>query len=368
MTITWNIVYLILFAEALAAGLVLVPLAGRLGRRWGFIDAPGERKIHDEPVPRSGGIGIVGAVALVVGGNMALGHVLFHYTDLIPDDVRLFVSNIPGILPRLAGLAAAGAIVFALGLVDDRRPLRPAIKFGVQGVAAVALVVAGIRINLFLPVPLLGIMATIFWVILICNAFNLLDNMNGLSSGVAAIIALQLAWLSWGSGERFMVCLQLVLAGAVIAFWCYNFFGGRIFLGDAGSLFIGFMLAALSILSTYYEAGTPTRLPVLIPLLLMGVPVFDTVSVMWIRWRRGRPLFQGDTNHFSHRLVALGMSKRGAVVFIYLVTFVVGLNAFQLKYLPLGPALILTGQTALIFLMIYLLERTSRVKEQAGNK
>ncbi|GAB4320161.1 MAG: MraY family glycosyltransferase [Candidatus Sumerlaeia bacterium] len=360
MPLSWNIVYLVLFAQALAVGLALVPPAERVGRRLGLIDAPGERKIHSAPVPRSGGIGIVAALTLVVAMDVGAALLLESYTDFLPDDVRLFVSNIPSILHRLIGIGAGGAVVFALGLVDDRRPLRPGLKFAVQGLAALLLVAAGIRVNLFLPLPVLGVAVTVFWVILICNSFNLLDNMNGLSSGVAAIIAGLLAWISWSSGERFMVCIYLALAGSILGFWFHNFFGGRIFLGDAGSLFIGFMLAALSVLSTYYERGAPTPFPVLIPLMVMGVPIFDTASVLWIRLRLGRPLFVGDTNHFSHRLVALGMSRRGAVVFIYLVTFVVGLNAVQLKHLPMGPALVLAAQTALIFLLIYLLERASR--------
>jgi UDP-GlcNAc:undecaprenyl-phosphate GlcNAc-1-phosphate transferase len=327
-----------------------------------MIDAPGERKIHADAVPRSGGLGIAGTFFGVLIFNLIATWILSQKPGLLPDNIQAYINNIPSILHHLSGLVIASIIVFILGVYDDRRPLSPKVKLGVQGVAAALLVFSGIRINLFLDIPIIEAVVTIFWVVLICNSFNLLDNMNGLTSGVAVIIALILAWIAWDSGDYFMVCIFRVLIGAMLGFWYFNFWGGRIFLGDGGSLFIGFLLAALSILSTYYRKGDPTQLPVLIPLIVMGVPVFDTVSVMWIRFRRGKPLFVGDTNHFSHRLVALGMNRRGAVVFIYLVTFVVGLNAIQLKYLPLRPALVTTGQTALIFLMIYLLERAIRKK------
>jgi len=138
----------------------------------------------------------------------------------------------------------------------------------------------------------------------------------------------------------------------------------RLFLGDNGSLFLGYLLGALSILATYYRKGVPTTLPVLTPLIVLGVPVFDTLSVVWIRLRTGRPLMQGDRNHFSHRLVDLGMSPRRAVVFIYILTAAIGLSAVPLRTVGRVGGVVILVQIALLFWVIFQLERTAAGKSR----
>jgi UDP-GlcNAc:undecaprenyl-phosphate GlcNAc-1-phosphate transferase len=194
-----------------------------------------------------------------------------------------------------------------------------------------------------------------FWIVGITNSFNLLDNMDGLSSGIAVIISLILGVLTIQQGQYFSALLLLTLAGSILGFLRYNFNPSSIFMGDAGSLFIGYMLAALTVSTSYVTTRSMSQLPVLIPVLVLGVPLFDTFSVMIIRWKEKRPLFVGDKCHFSHRLVELGMSVRQAVVFIYLVTLCVGVSAILIPELPLFGSIIVLVQGALVFSLITLL-------------
>lgn len=363
MNISWGILYVSVFVQALAISLLLTPLARQLGLRWQLVDLPHEKKIHREPKARSGGLAIFATFVLVTCGDLVLVRLILERTSLFSPDVLRFFSNIPGILPKLAAILVGGSIVFLVGLIDDRYGLRPYQKLILQVVAALPLILANIRVVLFVPIPAVGGIITVLWVVLLTNSFNLLDNMDGLCSGVATIILCVLAFVSLRSGELFMVAIFLALAGSVLGFLRYNFYPSRLFMGDGGSLFIGYMIGALTILSTYYHRGVPTGLPVLMPLIILGVPIFDTITVILIRLKNGKPILQGDTNHFSHRLVSIGMTQKEAVVFIYLVTLCVALGALALQHLHLGASLIVTFQTFLLFVLIFLLERVSRKKK-----
>lgn len=160
-----------------------------------------------------------------------------------------------------------------------------------------------------------------------------------------------------------MMAMFAALAGAVAGFLPYNFPRARLFMGDSGSLFIGYMFAALSTMVTYYDAGVPSQLPVITPLVVLGVPLFDTLSVMWIRWRAGKPLMQGDQNHFSHRLVALGFGRAAAVMVIWAVTLLMGLMAVNLRWLPAAGAVITLAQVVLTFLIIFALEMQGKQRK-----
>jgi UDP-GlcNAc:undecaprenyl-phosphate GlcNAc-1-phosphate transferase len=234
------------------------------------------------------------------------------------------------------------------------------VKLALQMASAVPLILAGITIKSFVPGDWPGAVFTIMWVVLLTNSFNFLDNMNGLSSGIACVCALNFYLISRLGGEYFMMALLAVFIGSLLGFLRFNFPNARLFMGDSGSLFIGYMMAALSIKVTYYEVGVPTQLPVIAPLVVLGVPLFDTASVMFIRWRNRKPFMQGDQNHFSHRLVSLGFSRVRAVMFIWLVTFTVGLSAVNLRHLSWTGAIIALVQVVLFFLIIYFLEATGR--------
>lgn len=346
------------FVQPFVVGLALVPVVKALAHKLGLIDQPNlERKQHGAPIPRSGGI----AIFVAFWGMLWLDYFAarsFLPSAQLPEAVNALAANLPLRSAQLMGLFSGSAIIFILGLADDRFNLPPLVRLFVQVAACVPLILTGTVLKVFLP-PVLAIPITVVWVVLLTNSFNFLDNMNGLSSGIAMIICAVLGIISLLAREWYMVAIFAMFAGAIMAFWFFNFPRASVFLGDGGSTHLGFLLAALSILSTYYKEGVPTRLPILIPLIAFGVPLFDTLSVLWIRFRNGKPLMVGDTNHFSHRLVALGMTRTEAVLFIYVSTLVVGLAAIPLRQLDVSHGIVLAIALCLIFLLLHWLERGS---------
>jgi UDP-GlcNAc:undecaprenyl-phosphate GlcNAc-1-phosphate transferase len=266
-----------------------------------------------------------------------------------------YLANVASVGGPVLAVLLGGLAMFALGLADDRRALGPTSKLVVQIAIAAAVCLSGVNASAFLPAPV-GLLLSIGWILVITNAFNLLDNSDGLSSGVACVTALGFAAISLLSGEWLLTATWCALGGATFGFWRWNFWRGTPFLGDGGALLIGFLFGALSLRTTYYSPGVPTGLPVLTPLVLLAVPLFDTLSVIHIRWRAGKPIMQGDRNHFSHRLEAIGFSRRGAVVAHYLLVVQMILASWALRYLPAGPAVGLLGVVGLQLLMLYQLE------------
>lgn len=360
-----DLAYLLIFLLAAALALATVPIVRALGERAGIVDRPEANKTHFGPIVRCGGMGIVLAFCGTLLGGLALMHFPQPRT-LLPASIAGHVPNIPFVFGKLAAVMG-GAIMLALvGLADDKFGLRPLVKLLLQAAAGLVLVAGGVTVNLFLPGWLPQAVLTVAWVVLITNAFNLLDNMNGLSAGVALVCALCFYLVSRAGGEFFMMAMFAALAGSVAGYLPYNFPRARVYMGDGGALFIGYLFAALSIMVTYYDAGVPSQLPVITPLIVLGVPLFDTLSVMWIRWRAGKPLMQGDQNHFSHRLVALGFSRVKAVLFIWAVTLTMGLSAVNLRWLTTTGAVITLAQVVLFFLLIFALEIQG--KKQAADR
>jgi len=359
--LSWQWCYTILFIKSVVLAWLLTPLAARLGRRWKLLDMPGGRKAHLSPTPRSGGIALFVSYWAVVGISVAAAVVVSVEWGKGKAPFASLVASIPRRnLIQLLAIFIGASWILAVGLLDDRRSLRPWAKLFCQIAATVPMLLTGIHIVSFLPWKWLGALTTVAWMVLLINSFNFLDNMDGLSAGVAAIVAAVLAWISFGSNELLMTAMFVALAGGLLGFLRHNFSPATIFMGDSGSMFVGYMIGVLTVLATYYQQGVPTKLPVLTPLIVLGVPLFDTFSVLWIRWRAGRPLMEGDRNHFSHRLVNLGMSERGAVVFIYATTFCVALGALPLRHLDWPGALLVAVQTVLWFVIIYWIERLGK--------
>lgn len=341
---------LLAFGVPFLLSLVLTALLRPLALRLGFVDHPGGRKIHPRPIPLCGGVAIAVALAFAFG----LARVLGALPPSVTEGIALRAPALPWIL---AGTLA----VFAAGLWDDLRDLGPWSKLAVQLLAAamVAIRVPEARITVMGAGSLLQIALTVAWIVAITNAFNFMDNMDGLAVGVAAVASLLLAAIAILTGRDLMAVFFLALLGGLAGFLVFNLPPASVFLGDAGSLLVGFLLGVGAVLFTYDEASRSLA-PLGVPLLVFGVPLFDLVTVMAIRLREGRPLAAADRSHFSHRLVALGMSPREAVGSIWLLTFVIGMGALLLYHVPpeAVPPLIL--QAAGIFTIIALLERAAR--------
>ncbi len=309
--------YLIIFPCVIS--LLLTRIIISLARKSGIVDMPAERKIHREPVPLMGGIAIYAAFLLTVLIHVRLAGVIsanparFHF---IPAYIVELLPGVGVVWDKLRVILYGGTVMMLLGVLDDIRDVDARVKLGVQVLAALMLVAFGIRITLFIDSFFIGAVITVLWVVGITNAFNLLDNMDGLSSGVAFIASIIFFVTAWMHGYIFVGAVMLVFAGSLLGFLRYNFNPARIFMGDTGSLFIGYVLAALTILNRYYAEGSPTLFPVIMPVLILAVPVFDTLSVIAIRVKNGESIFKPDRRHFSHRLVRLGLTQRQAVLLV----------------------------------------------------
>lgn len=389
----WLSLYLILFVISCSISLAVTWHAIRWAGQWGFMDAPGERKVHDTVKPRLGGLGVfAGFYAAVIVSLLAVWLVP---TDLFSEGWQeAFERHRKGIasdLWVLLGFLGGGLVVFTGGLIDDHRSLSPRAKLGWQVAGSLIAITLGFRLDfykMFWHHPageyLIAIPFTLFWMIFVINAFNLLDNMDGLSGGVAAIATTFFAVYSYWQGEFFLAAAMVCLVGALLGFLHFNWNPSRIFMGDGGALLVGFLIAAFTCRCTYYHAtpgsviewfvnpaGVQTRqglLSILTPLVIMAVPIFDTTTVVFIRWRNGKPLMVGDTNHFSHRLVALGLSQKHAVEIIYMVTIFTGLGALILQSAQVAQAILVFLQVVSVFAMILLLENRQRQKRKGGQE
>jgi UDP-GlcNAc:undecaprenyl-phosphate GlcNAc-1-phosphate transferase len=290
------------FLVAVVAAILVGPLLIRAARRFDVLDRPHGYKAHAEPTPLLGGV-IVAAAAFA---GSAWFVTLADRTELA----------------ALSALAAGCVVILVVGLVDDLLGMSPGRKFVWQLAATAAtgtwLALLGLRLNLFLawpPLPMIGL--TVVWIVAITNAFNFLDNMNGLCAGLGAIAAASLALLNWHSGEVTVSLVSAALAGACLGFLPYNWPSARIFLGDAGSMLIGFILACISMMGVYTRGAEVPGIAVFAPLLVLAVPVLDTVLVVLLRVRARRAPWSGDRRHINHRLVRRGMRWRSAVVVLW---------------------------------------------------
>lgn len=369
----WYLIYIYLFIVSAVLCLLLTKIMIWLSNRLGIHDLPDGRKDHGQPTPYLGGVAIylsfLGIIALhIVALTVFNGRVEIvsnfaehiHYTAALGEK--------PAML-RALGIVFGGTLIFIVGLVDDIRELNARVKLAAQIVAAIIVVEFGVRLELFIEHRLITFVVTVIWVVGIVNAFNFMDNMDGLCAGVGLIAALIFFLVVFPLNQTLMGAILIAVAGTLLGFLYYNFDPAEIFMGDAGAMFIGFLLASLTVAGTFYMQDHMSRWGLLTPIFVLGVPIFDTVGVIYLRWRAGLPIYVGDNRHFSHRLVHLGMSKRDSVVFIYLVAFSVGLGATLLRYLGLFGAIILFVQTICIFAIIIILmiaDREKRIREQSS--
>jgi len=331
---------LLCFLPPLVISAVATGLLRRWALHWGLIDEPAVRKVHKTPVPLGGGIALWTAVLVMV----AVAHVAAYliagneaWQERIPGDIGIHWEGTVTQGARMWMVLAGGTLLAVMGLLDDLRPLPWLPRLLVQLCLAVAVVAGGVRATVFVEFPLVGMVLTVLWILVLVNAFNFLDNMDGLSSGVALIAAVMFATVMLTSpGEpRWLVGgVLLVLAGSLAGFLFHNWPPARIFMGDSGSYFIGWLLACLTVMGTFYKPHLGSRHVVLAPLCVLAVPLYDFCSVVVIRLREGRSPFHPDKKHFSHRLVELGLQPRNAVLTIHLAALTTGLGALLLYQVP----------------------------------
>jgi UDP-GlcNAc:undecaprenyl-phosphate GlcNAc-1-phosphate transferase len=338
---------------AYVLALVLTALGARIAARIGFVDHPGGHKSHRLPTPYGGGSALFASSWLPIAFGLLLVCVVpgEWIAARFGDTSRVYAGGVAlRVVPALIILLGA-VCVHVLGLIDDVRPQGATLKLvAVLVVALVVTTFGRVRIGQALLGDGGAIALTTVWFVVVINAFNFLDNMDGLSAGVAWICIAFLTICGLMAGQVIVPALGCVFLGAIGGFLVFNFPPARIFMGDAGSLVLGYNIAVLSVLTTYFESGRTGAEPyaLAMPLVILAVPLYDFASVMVIRLAEGRNPMKGDQRHFSHRLVDHGLSRRFAVLTIYLATATTGLAATLLP----GASLRTTITVALIVLMV----------------
>jgi len=349
----------------------------RFAPRMGLVDRPSERKDHGRIVPLGGGLAVwTGIVLPLAIGQILIWNLGGAERPVLP--VPGFVQpHLPGLLSesgRLWMILAGGTLLMGVGLYDDRRGLSWKIRLAVQCAVAFAMTAMGWRVSLFLELPWLTDALSVLWIVGLINAFNMLDNMDGLSGGVAAIAASILAAAmllapdpATNQPQLFIGGFLLVIVGSLLGFLAHNRPPARLFLGDAGSYLVGYLLAIITLTATFAGNDVPKH-AVLAPLCVMAVPLYDASTVILIRIRGGRSPFEADRFHFSHRLVQLGMTKGQAVLTIYLTTTACGLGALLLHQVNGFGAVVVLLLVGCMLTLIAILETTGRRARKKDRK
>jgi UDP-GlcNAc:undecaprenyl-phosphate GlcNAc-1-phosphate transferase len=266
---------------------------------------------------------------------------------------------------ELLVILLCATILFVVGLWDDKHALGPFVKLLFQFlVAFLAAILGDIRVEFFIPSRIITSLLSAFWIVVIVNAFNFLDNMDGASAGIAAIASSILLTAAAFNGQVFVSGLALAFIGTLLGFLVFNFPPASIFMGDAGSLVVGFFVALLTLRTTYYhQAQSGSWYPVLLPLIAMAVPLYDFTSVTLLRLRQGKSPFVGDTQHFSHRLRRRGLTDTQTALTLYLATLGTGLGATFLYQVNRIGAILIVGQTVLIVGIIGIFESTGKTED-----
>lgn len=359
-----TILAVVLLFASFTLSALLTASAKRLAPRVGLVAHPKADRYHRSIIPLGGGVAIfvtlatflLGA-AVVIRFLVAPGHLgwLVERSGLDPTD---FLRKTDELLVILL----CAAVLFLMGLCDDRRALGPFGKLIVQFVVAgVAAFFGDVRIEFFIESRIVTSCLSAFWIVVIVNAFNFLDNMDGASAGIAVIASSVLLVAAAFSGQVLVGGLAVVFIGALLGFLVFNFPPASIFMGDAGSLVVGFFVALLTLRTTYYQqAGSGAWYPVMLPLIAMAVPLYDFTSVTLLRISQGKSPFVGDTQHFSHRLRRRGLTDTQTALTLYLATLCTGLGATFLYQVNCVGAVLIAVQTILIVAMIGVLESTGR--------
>jgi UDP-GlcNAc:undecaprenyl-phosphate GlcNAc-1-phosphate transferase len=330
-----------LFLVAFGIASLMLPAIERLHAARGFTDRPGGRKDHDRPVPYGGGLAVFAAVAFPVAGGLAMALAL-RSSSAIPSDVAVHFPGLVAQAPKVLAILLGAVLMLAVGWADDRRGLSPFVKLLAQTVAAALLVAADVRVTAYATSPAVHALLTIGFVVFATNAANFIDNMNGLLGGVASIQVACLVAVTAASGQLFVAAVLICLAGGLLAFLPRNFPTARIFLGDAGSLAIGFLIAAMTVACDFDQGGVSLK-PVVMPLLILFVPLLDGVVVTTGRLLDRRSPLQAGHDHLSHRLHALGLTRDRAVVYLWGLSLLGGAVALVFGRVPLPATLLAVG-------------------------
>lgn len=325
--------YIIPFLAAFILTFIQMPFTIKIAKKKGFLDVPkDERRVHKKPIPVGGGIAMVISVSILM-------------VYFLPINKNLIMTLI------------ASLIIAISGLYDDKEGLSPKLKFLFQILAAVLLIVGGMKIEFFtnpfdshdalLILNILSIPVTIFWVCGITNTINLIDGLDGLASGVSMICAISMFFITYKMGRYDVSLVCALVAGACLGFLPFNFNPAKIFMGDTGALYLGFMLSYISISGFLKQAAI---LMIFVPVLILGVPVFDTAFAMVRRKLSGKSMVEADKGHLHHRLLKMGLNQRQTVVILYSISAIFGVLANLISRFHSSIALVISIGVLLIII------------------
>ena len=308
--------YVLAFIIALVVAYILTPRVISLANKTGALDAPDARKVHSKPIPRIGGLAIY--FAFIVAA--------FFTVDLTKEVI---------------GLLTGATVILIVGIIDDFKSLPAKVKLVGQILAAVVLVLFDVRIDcitnpfgeMFFLEEYLAIPITLFWIVGLTNTVNLIDGLDGLAAGVSTIAAVTILLVALQQGFLLVAVLTSALAGAALGFLQYNFNPAKIFMGDTGSMFLGYMLAGISVLGAVKSAAT---IALIVPVLALGLPILDTAFAIIRRYLNGTPIFKPDRGHLHHRLLDMGFTQKQAVLLMYVISGGLGLSAIALTEVSSG--------------------------------
>ena len=331
---SWWQIYLIVVFMSLGLGLALTPLFQKLAEKLKFYDKPFDQahKSHQKVTPLLGGPAMFLAWLLTIVGGFYASRLIDH-----THFANAVTANLPGLSAvswKLFFICLGALVALLVGLYDDRYSMSAKVKLlGQFTAAAIAVTWGGVKITVFFSDPVISWMISVFWYLLLFNAINFFDNMDGLAAGTAAI-ALSFFTIAAVVGQQYFVAaMGAAAAGAAIGFWFYNHSPATIFMGDSGSHFLGYILATVSAGVTFYSPDMAiTRFPVLIPLFILAIPLFDTAAVVVIRLYNHKPIYVGDNNHISHRFLNMGMTRKQSVFLVHLLEIMIGLSVLPLMW------------------------------------
>jgi UDP-GlcNAc:undecaprenyl-phosphate GlcNAc-1-phosphate transferase len=340
----------------------LTAIIKNLALRVDFVAHPVAGRYHKRIVPLGGGIAIFATLFIFMLSATAMIKFATSRLDSLAQTANIDPSDFLGKMDELLTILLSLSALFVLGLWDDKKHLSPFFKLAVQLAVAIAAAVWGeIRVEFFIENKIITSLLSAVWIVLIINAFNFLDNMDGASAGIATIATGILFFAAAMSGQIFVGGLAIVLIGTLLGFLVFNFPPAKVFMGDAGSLIIGFFVALLTLRITYYhEAQSGQWYPVFMPLVVMAVPLYDFISVTILRIKAGKSPFIGDTQHFSHRLKGHGLTDTQTVLTLYLAALCTGLGATFLYQVNLAGAILIFAQTIMILAIIAVFETTAK--------
>lgn len=307
--------YLVAFTIALAVAYFITPHVKDFAIRAGALDAPDARKVHTSPIPRMGGLAIYLAFIIAVLASLHVNH-------------------------EILGLLLGATVILIVGITDDLRQLSPKVKLLGQIAAAMVLVMFNVRIE-WLTNPFgdmiyldyFSIPLTILWVVSLTNTVNLIDGLDGLAAGVSTIASVTILMVALQQNFWMVAILTAALAGSALGFLQHNFNPAKIFMGDTGSMFLGYTLAAISILGTVKSAAT---IALVVPIVALGLPIMDTAFAIIRRYSSGRPIFKPDKGHLHHRLLEMGLTQKQAVLLMYVISGCLGVSAIALTEVNKG--------------------------------